>query len=373
MTRLLPAILAALTFGPGLRAAEPILLANNPALSPDGKSLAFDWNGDVWTVPTAGGQAKLVTGHPKRDTQPAFSPDGKLLAFVSAREGSNQIYTVPVEGGAPKQVTNHTAGFSDPAWISAGQLLASAARDLDWYAKHTPRFYAIDSREPKAEKLLFDDYGRDGKLSPDGKKLLFTREGVEWWRKGYVGSEASQIWLYDLDSKKFELILADPHGAMSPLWRPDGKGFYFVAAPSGTMNLCEFTFATKQARQITKYDDDSVVFPAISADGSKIVYRHLFDLYSLMPGVDETPRKIEIGRDLDRPVPETERKVVTTAKEYAITGNGLELALVIGNDLYVMDTELREPKRITRDAGEERNPTFSADGQSLYFIADKGA
>ena len=57
-------------------AAEVIRLANNPALSPNGATLAFDWDGDVWTVPTAGGVARRLTNHPARDREPRFSPDG---------------------------------------------------------------------------------------------------------------------------------------------------------------------------------------------------------------------------------------------------------------------------------------------------------
>ena len=60
--------------------------------------------------------------------------------------------------------------------------------------------------------MLFDDYGSNGCLSPDGKKLLFTREGAPWWRKGYHGSQAAQVWWYDLEQKKFDKWAADAAG-----------------------------------------------------------------------------------------------------------------------------------------------------------------
>src|SRR5438105_3263377 len=97
-------------------AREPIRLANNPALSPNGAELAFDWNGDIWSVPTAGGVAKQLTAHPARDSQPKFSPDGKRIAFVSDRDGSNQVYVMAESGGTPRQVTFHTAGFTLHGW-----------------------------------------------------------------------------------------------------------------------------------------------------------------------------------------------------------------------------------------------------------------
>src|SRR5471032_2480229 len=91
-------------------AREPIRLANNPALSPDGQWLAFDWNGDVWIAPSTGGEARPLTAHPSRDSQPKFSPDGQKIAFISDREGSPQVFTVSVAGGIPRQLSFHTAG-----------------------------------------------------------------------------------------------------------------------------------------------------------------------------------------------------------------------------------------------------------------------
>jgi tricorn protease len=92
-------------------AQEAIHLASHPALSPDGTTLAFDWNGDVWTVPVTGGVARPLTRHPAHDREPKFSPDGKEIAFTSDRTGSYQVYVVPASGGTPRQLTHHTAGY----------------------------------------------------------------------------------------------------------------------------------------------------------------------------------------------------------------------------------------------------------------------
>src|SRR6476659_366468 len=113
--------------------AEPIKLANNPALSPDGNLLAFDWNGDIWTVPTSGGVAKQLTQHPSRDRQPKFSPDGRTIAFISDRDGAAQAYTMPVDGGPPAQLTFNTAGCSLVDWTPDGKrLLLYGNRDAAW-------------------------------------------------------------------------------------------------------------------------------------------------------------------------------------------------------------------------------------------------
>jgi tricorn protease len=365
------AAVLAFAAGPG-RAAEVIRLANHPALSPDGATLVFDWDGDIWSVPTTGGVARRLTNHPARDREPAFSPDGKQIAFVSERGGSPQVHVMPAAGGTPWQLTCHTAGCSLQEWCPDGRrLFLSAARDHFW--RHAERFFTVSAESRQAEPLLFDDYGQDGRLSPDGRQLLFTREGPPWWRKGYHSSQASQVWLYELDSKSFRRILDEDTGCRWPLWEADSKGFYYVGARSGSFNLWEHDLASGESRQLTRFTDDSVAFPCISRDGSTLVFRHLFDLYCYRPGKDESPRKIDIRHDSDPVKDRVERRVLRQASEAAFTADGLEIAFIAGGDLWVMDTELREPRSVTATAEEERHPVFSPDGQTLLFTADRDA
>jgi tricorn protease len=354
------------------QAAEAIRLANHPALSPDGKTLAFDWDGDIWSVATFGGTARRLTNHPGPDREPRFSPDGKQLAFISERSGSPQLYIMPAEGGAPRQVTYHTAGCSLQDWCPDGRsLLVNASRDHFW--RHPERFFTISAETRQAETLLFDDYGQYGSLSPDGKRLLFVREGAPWWRKGYRGSQASQIWLYDLEGNMFRRILAEETGCRWPLWKPDGKGFYYVGAASGSFNLWERGLDASEGKQLTHFRDDSVVFPCLSRDGSTLVFRHLFDLYCYRPGADDSPRKIVVRHDSDPIAERIERRVLRQASEVAFTADGLEIAFIAGGDLWVMDTELREPRPVTTSAEEEKHPVFAPDGKSLLFVADREA
>src|SRR5258708_4106689 len=113
---LILAVVVSLFAATASQAKEPIRLANNPSLSPDGALLAFDWNGDIWVVPSTGGTARQLTQQPGRDSQPKFSPDGRRIAFVSDRDGSQQVYVMPADGGPAKQVTFHTAGFVLHGW-----------------------------------------------------------------------------------------------------------------------------------------------------------------------------------------------------------------------------------------------------------------
>jgi len=282
---------------------EHIRLGSDPVLSADGSMLAFAWRGDIWVVPSEGGIARQVTQHPAGDRQPAFSPDGSEIAFISDRDAGSQVYVMPVKGGAPKQLTFHTAGYTLEQWYPSGEaLLVSAGRDHFW--PNSQRFFRISRNERRAEELLFDAYGEDGVLSPDGKRLLFTREGMTWWRKGYYGARASQIWMYDFKTKEYTKILARETGSCWPLWKTDGDGFYYVGEQDGVFNLWEYDLESNEERQLTDFEDDSVVFPCISRDGSTIVFRHLFDFYRFRPGKDAAPTQIKIRNVGDSVTPD---------------------------------------------------------------------
>jgi tricorn protease len=370
MTRLLLSTLVLSAVIAPVHGREPIRLPNNPALSPDGKLLAFDWNGDVWIASSAGGAARQLTAHTGKDSQPKFSPDGKEVAFISDREGSTQVFVVPVQGGVPRQVTHHTAGHALQEYAPDGALLVKATRDHFW--RHGERFFTISRDGRAGETPIFDDYGSDGTLSADGSKLLFTREGEAWWRKGYTGSRVTQVWLHDRKSNIFAKVLHELHGCRWPMWKPDGSGFWYVGEHSKGSNLCEYDFRSKYTKALSNFKSDSVVFPCVARNGSMIVFRHLFDLYAHAPG-SALVKKLELWHDADRAVKKKDQRLLDKATAAAFSADGLEIAFIAGGDLWVMDTELREPRQITKTAHEESAPVFANDGQAILFVAAEGS
>src|SRR5437762_4732304 len=79
------------------QAALPSL--SDPAISPDGREIAFVSGGDIWTVAAAGGEAHLLVTHPATESRPLYSPDGTKLAFVSTRTGAGNIYVLTLATG----------------------------------------------------------------------------------------------------------------------------------------------------------------------------------------------------------------------------------------------------------------------------------
>ena len=84
-------------------------LSTDPALSPDGKLLAYasdragNGNLDIWVRQVGGGEPMPLTQDPADDREPTFSPDGTMIAFRSERDGGG-IYVVSALGGTPRLV-----------------------------------------------------------------------------------------------------------------------------------------------------------------------------------------------------------------------------------------------------------------------------
>lgn len=357
-----------------VQAERAVQLADDPQISPDGKTVMFVYRDDIWTVPTAGGNATRLTTHPAADDDARWSPDGKHVAFVSSRTGSSQVFTITADGKQLKQLTFHTEGFSLKDWFPDGQsLLVSGSRDHFW--RSSTRLMKISATERSAEQVLFNGYANEGSVSPDGKQVLFVREGERMWRKGYVGSRAAQIWGYHLETQEFTSYVDLEAGAFSPEWLPDGSGFLFCChegAKNGARNLWKCNLEDKQLTQLTSFNDDLVMHPSVSSDGSTVVFSHLFDMYRMNLKKGSKPSKVAVTDTTHDVDDDLMRRSLTTASEAAFTSDGLEIAFVAGGDLWVMETTLKEPVQITTTAEFESDPIFIDNDTLLAVSWDKG-
>ena len=101
--------------------------AADPAYSPDGRLIAYDYRRpgysikEIYVMNDDGTNVRRITDLRDVSTFPAWSPDGKTLAFQSSvNAGTNDIYTVPVAGGTPKRVTTSTIDAIQPDWTPDG-------------------------------------------------------------------------------------------------------------------------------------------------------------------------------------------------------------------------------------------------------------
>lgn len=350
-----------------------ILMPSDPSISPDGNRLAFAWIGEIWAADVDGSNVVRLTNNDATESHPLFSPDGNQIAFNSDRTGSSQIFVMQTDGTEVRQLTYHTAGYQLSDWFPNGrQVLALGSRDH--YHRDATRMIQVDVEDRSKEKVLVDAMAEDAKVSPDGSKILFTREGERWWRKGYQGERSAQIWLYDLEEDAFEELVHEGVECMWPTWMANGKGFYFTKGELHGFDLWQYRFAKKKGKpgkqkRVYGFDDDSIVFPTIAQNGKTLLFRHLFHLYSMKVGDDEATKiELSVGGDVDLPNAEMRREL-SSAREVTFTNDGLEVAFIAGGDVWVMDTVLREPKRVTATDGYEESLLFDNDSDSLWFVS----
>ena len=95
-------------------------------VSPDGRSIAFDMMGDIYTMPISGGKATQITSGMAFDTHPRYSPDGNSIAFTSDKSGSENIWTLDLtdEEAEPVQITKDRDKYYQSAeWTPDGNYL----------------------------------------------------------------------------------------------------------------------------------------------------------------------------------------------------------------------------------------------------------
>src|SRR5690606_12560950 len=130
------------------------------------------------------------------------------------------VYVMPAEGGTPRQVTWHSEGYRVHDWWPDGKsLLVTSTRDHHW--RDAERMYRVWVDGSRPEELIVDAAASDPALSSDGTRILLVREGERWWRKGYHGARAAQIWLYDLEMRTFTQVVREEFDCRWPAWHPD--------------------------------------------------------------------------------------------------------------------------------------------------------
>jgi dipeptidyl aminopeptidase/acylaminoacyl peptidase len=223
---------------------------------------------------------------------PQISPDGKTLAYLLTRTDWKagrlifQLWRQEIGGGAAAQLTFSEGGVQPGA--------------LRW--------------------------------SPDGKTLLFLRDG--------------QVALFPIDGGEPRALTKHATGVGSPAWSPDGGVVYFIAGDP----------ATAEERERTRLRDDVVVW-------------------------DETFRQRQLWKvDVSTGTETQLTSGDSTVREYVVSADGKRIALqrapapgdgdAYRGELWVMDANGGNPRALTNNSIEEKSPDLSPDGSQVLFLAD---
>ncbi|MBD3275988.1 MAG: peptidase S41, partial [Candidatus Marinimicrobia bacterium] len=147
--------------------AADVIYPRTPAPSPDGRQIAFAYQGDIWTISSRGGEARRLTAHPAYDYHPEWSPDGSALAFSSDRYGNFDVYVLDFDSSRVNQLTFFTNSDRVSGWTPDGEsILFSSLRNF--YYHRLPLTYQVH-KTGETPKAVVSEYAFSGKISPDGK------------------------------------------------------------------------------------------------------------------------------------------------------------------------------------------------------------
>src|SRR5246127_2175415 len=200
--------------------------AQSPSFSPDGRQIAFVWDGverrhyDIY-VQLVGSDTPLQLTHHKRGDgvpgSPQWSPDGREIAFARCNSERDGVYTVPALGGPERRLTdspcrNWVAGR--PIWTPDGKAMVM----LDQCVPGGPRAVVLFSFATGQKRCLatgsHGDFAADDALSPDGRTVAFLRN---------TDSGYSELYAVPLTGGPPRRLVSDGIPFWNPMWTPDGK------------------------------------------------------------------------------------------------------------------------------------------------------
>jgi Tol biopolymer transport system component len=160
--------------------------ATDPAISPDGKLLAYAsdragaGNLDIWVQPIAGGSPVRITSGPENESEPSFSADASRIAFRAEGEHAG-IYVVPARGGEPRLIAEEGR---NPRFAPDQDRIAYWVPGQD----NKPAGIRLVSGDGGAPQPFHPELdGRQPVWSPDGNNILFLGQGTggreirDWW------------------------------------------------------------------------------------------------------------------------------------------------------------------------------------------------
>jgi len=351
--------------------ADPAFFPRRPAISPDGQTVVFSCQGDLWRVAAGGGRAERLTAHPAYESNPVFSPDGTRLAFSSDRESSQDVYVMPAGGGRPERLT-FAPGTDLPRDFSAdGQEIYFASARPFRYPVAT-QIQAIPTSGGTPYRLL-DLFADEVAVHPDGNRILLTVGYHRFGRVGYRGSLQSDIWL--ATALEEPVRLTDGLGYdTDPMWGPDDAVFWRSEDDAThAFNIWRQDRDGGGRRRLTDFRDEGVRNARLARDGSRLVLEAGHDLYVLDIATEELRRlEIDIAADQITELVSYER-VSGDADELDVDAEGEEIAMVVQGDVVLVNSELEGRATVVLPSPwRESNVSFrpgSAD--TLVVVSDR--
>jgi DNA-binding winged helix-turn-helix (wHTH) protein/Tol biopolymer transport system component len=240
--------------------------ATSPALSPDGRMLAFirgestfHGPGQVYVKFLPDGEPFRVTNDNLRKMSPVFSPDAARIAYTTVDRGAWDTWVVPVPGGTPRRMLPNASGLS---WIGDQRVMFSEITNGSYMKIATSTESRAEERDvyrPASSELSM---AHRSYLSPDHKWVLVVEMDSQGWLPcrlvPYDGSSPGKP-VGPVHSK-----------CTNAAWSPDGYWMYFSADTGSGFHIWRQRFPNGDLDQITSAatEEEGIV---LSLDGRSLI------------------------------------------------------------------------------------------------------
>lgn len=351
-------------------AQEPIKRGKHPTLSPDGKTLVFSWQGDLWAVASTGGTARRLTVHSGDDVMPKFAPAGDRIVFASTRYGNYDLFSITPDGSDLRRLT-FESGTEYPNWVSP---------DGRWIYGYCTNFGRLDLFKVSSmggdlvrltqHPLELEYYAS---VSADGRKVAYVRSGGPGsWRNPFDrGGNSGEIYVADntVPLTNNRNLTNNDRSDMWPMLAPDGA-IYFVSNRSGWPNLWRMAGDGSGAKQLTRHEIGTLRMPSISADGKTITYEFDSEIYvfDVNSGTATRPA-IQVPRD-ERLNPVVDLSLTSGANDFAVSPDGRRTVVVVRGDLFLIPERGGTTRRLTHSPALDYQPAW-LDPKTILFVTGR--
>jgi Tol biopolymer transport system component/imidazolonepropionase-like amidohydrolase len=351
------------------------------ALSPDGRTLAIDLLGTLWTMPAAGGVAKPITDVAMDARQPSWSPDGTRIAFQAYWTSTWQIWTVKADGTDLRPVTSSPYDDREPAWSPDGRRIAfSSDRPSTELGAGPSTGLGAGSGSYDVWTLTLASGEVKQVTSDPSNEFYPTWKGNS--EIAFVSDRRDKPGVYAIateGSGASERLLAAADGAVAaPAFGPDGSTMVFSVI-AGARSRLMVNAPTGGGRNIADPDEDVFPFRPQWVTPSEVLYTAdgKIKQRSVAGGaarVVELTADISFARSEFRPKPREfdlrGPQPVRGIMHPVVAPDGTRVAFAALGDLWLMPVG-GSAERLTHDAALDTDPAWSADGRSLAYSTDR--
>jgi tricorn protease len=348
-----------------------------PAISPDGKTILFEYKGDIYSIPSSGGTAVPLTLSESYEFAPVWSHDGKWIAFASDRYGNFDVFVMPATGGEAKRLTFHSTSELPSSFTADDKsVLFTAYRqelptNVQFPSGMMVQLYSVPIAGGRVS-LVLPVPTLEATLNSTGDKLIYDDlKGYEsLWRKHHTSSVTHDIWVYDFKNKTYTQLTQFDGEDRNPVFESNGNDFYYLTEESGSFNVYKSSLSDPSKNTaITHFSRDPVRF-LTRANDNTLCFGFNGELYTMRPGGEPEKLHVRVAADgretIDKIVPVNDHFT-----EMKLSPNGKEFAYVFRGEVFVTSMEGGITKRITNTPWQERSVSFSPDGRSLVYAAEK--